>query len=178
MPHLSYFLVIEEDHQESLRKPLSFAEVAALASMAIDSASNERLLALLAEHPSARVRTEVAGKDNLSDATVARLLADKSPDVIQTMVRHSRRFRSTATIEQLQALIDRDVGLAEAIASTALEFGEVDAAQLVDILLAQPDPAIHETLACLDLPGPKSRRAVLAHPDPLVAHTAVQQQRL
>ena len=97
--------------------PLGTEVISSLASRSSDNAINAPLFAKLACHPSATVRSEVAYKDKIDDATAMALSRDRDMGVLRNVVRNGC-FRKIASESDLRRLIELgDSDLCSSIAS-------------------------------------------------------------
>ena len=146
MPDLDFTLIISRDNAPCLEVTLGHESVRALAEAADDDITQLELLSLLAEHPSAGVRAIAAGRDHLSDAAVARLMADRDPEVRRALFT-SAAFRRLVGADALLAIVEDDAELAVAAAYEPDVFLEVDPALLTKALTGHADPGVRAALA-------------------------------
>jgi hypothetical protein len=171
MKSYSFKLGIYDGDIEVHQGALSYEEVTAVISSCPDTPSNQALFEFAASHPSSTVREYVASKDNLSSKAVEILSADKSINVLRSLVRSSS-FKKYATDKLLINLIQLDFEIARNIADCHEQFEMADSAKLIAALLEATDPAILNSLAGNYSTPKKSIKELANHSDPYVANTA------
>lgn len=172
---LDFSLLVTRDGAKELEMPLSAEWVASLVDSAPDQPGSEQFFELAAEHPSTQVRQNVAYKDNLTDAAMARLADSPEYSVVDRLIR-SREFRNTVMPDRLFGLMDRHPELAQAVAADYESFLNCNAGELVRVLGAHRDPAVRKALLENYRTGPAILRRFLQDPDPGVRIAA--QRRL
>jgi hypothetical protein len=167
----SFKLGIYDGDKEVYQGELSYEEMTAVISSCPDSPFNQTLYEFAASHPSSTVREYVASKDNLSNKAVEILSADKSINVLRTLVRSSS-FKKFASDKLLIDLINLDFEIARNIADYHEQFEMADSAKLIVALLEATDPAILTSLAGNYSTPKKAIKELANNSDPYVANTA------
>ena len=171
MKNYSFKLGIYDGDKEVSQTELSYEEVMSVISSFPDSQSNEALFEYAASHASSAVREHVASKDNLSRKAVDILSADKSIDVLRSLVRSSS-FRKNASDKLLIDLIHLDFEIARSIADCYEQFDMADSAKLMDALLEATDPAILTSLVGNYSTPKRVIKELANNSDPYVAYMA------
>lgn len=141
-----------------------------------DCKENSDLFEKLSLHPAVEVRTEIAYKDNINEATVKRLVVDREIEVVRRILSNSAS-RNRLDFEILKSLIAKDRDCATTIANNIEEwnsegFFDFDAKDLAEVIIQHPDPTVRFALAD-SYRVPKSILKKLSKdPDPYVASTA------
>ncbi len=171
MKNYSFKLGIYDGDKEVFQGVLSYEEVTSVISSCEDSQSNQVLFEFAASHPSSTVRESVASKDNLSSKTVEILSADKSINVLRSLVRSSA-FRKNASDKLLIDFIHLDFEIARSIADCYEQFDMADSAKLIAALLESTDPAILTSLLGNYSTPKKVIKELVNNSDPYVANMA------
>jgi len=150
---------------------LSYEDIASIISNLPDIPENTEIFELFSSHPSASVRENVAGKDNLNGPTIHQLANDPSGDVLRYLVR-SDKAREYLDTEQIIAIIDRDIDAAKNIASCIERYASADTDDIADRLLEHPDPKVRNELAGNSSAPRKVLRALLKDVDAAVRFSA------
>lgn len=106
-----------------------------------DEESMGDLYTLLAEHQSTEVRSNIAGKDHLTDLAVRILAKDTSRSVLNSLI-SSAAARSSLTSDELLAICKMDPELAASVASYIEHFGALGTDDVLDFLEHHPDPDV------------------------------------
>ncbi len=166
-----YKLGVYEGDKEVYQGALSYEEMMSVISSCPDSPSNQALFEFAAFHPSSTVREYVASKDNLSSKTVEILSADKSINVLRSLVRSSS-FKKLASDKLLVELIRLDFEIARNIADYYEQYEMADSSKLIAALLESTDPAVLTSLAGNYSTPKKIIKELANNSDPYVANTA------
>ena len=143
---LVYKLVAYEDEKEILSEKLSFEILRVIISYLPDNFDQDPLYRLIAQHPSACIREEIANKDKISEEVCEILSKDNSITVLKNLTR-SNGFKEYASYEILERLIKLDPEFAENIASNIQSYQLVDVSQLAELIFQQEDLSVLLSLA-------------------------------
>ena len=168
---LEFSIVITENGNTVLTKPLSFEFVASIISNFDDNITNSDIFGLAAHHLASGVRENVAYKDAITEDTIQILAQDGAINVLRNLVRTSK-FKELATLEQLERLMQRDPEIAISIAGDIDSYSNVDTTKLVDEILKNSDPSVTAALAGGYNTPKKILKSLLSHPDPYVVSQA------
>ena len=171
MKNYSFKLGIYDGDKEVFQGELSYEEMMSVISSCTDSQSNQALFEFAASHPSSTVREYVASKDNLSTKAVEILSADKSINVLRSLVR-SASFRKNASDKLLIELINLDFEIARSIADCYEQFDIADSEKLIAALLEATDPAILTSLVGNYSTPKRVIKELANNSDPYVANMA------
>lgn len=170
-PKLEFKLVVSENGNEVLSTTLSYEAMRNIISNASDNKDNSELFSLAAKHPAAEVREQVAHKDNLLPDAIELLSKDKSVSVLRNIVR-TKKFKESASFEELGALLALDSEIAESIARDVEDYTEVDTNKLAQAIAEHPDPMVVAGLAGNYSTPKKILKSLLKHSDPYVVSEA------
>ncbi len=106
-----------------------------------DEVLSEEILALLASHQSAEVRSRIAGKDNLPEDAIRMLAKDSSRNVVYALL-NSSSARSMLSAQELLAICKKDPELAGSVAGNLEDFSGVDTDAVLELLEHHPDPDV------------------------------------
>ena len=127
--------------------PLGTEVISSLASRTSDNLINAGLFSKLAVHPSATVRSEVAYKDKIDEATALALSRDRDMGVLRNIARNGC-FRRIASESDLRRLIELgDSELCGSIAGNVESYENCDSAVISELLISYPDPSVRLNLA-------------------------------
>ena len=168
---LVFKLVVSNGGKEAYSANLSYEAVSSIASGFSDNSDSNDFFLLAAQHPASSVRENVAYKDQLSTEVVELLSKDNSIAVLRNLVRSSA-FRSFATQELLEKLIQLDTEVAQSIANNVESFENGDVNKLSTLLANHEDPSVVVSLAQNYSTPKKILKTLSTHSDPYVASEA------
>lgn len=166
-------LRIVVDGEDLLMQDLSYECVIGLTARLDDTPSNTALFGHLAKHASGEVRSLIASKDNLDQATIEFLSQDASIDVRRALVAQTS-FREWASTQALLEYIAADSECAKMIACNMRDYSNADINQLATELCKHPDPDVRNTLASGWGAPKKYLRQLFSDPDPSVRASAMR----
>lgn len=105
------------------------------------------LVDLLSRHPSSSVRRQVAESFELPDHVLKRLENDPLLSVREGLVRGHSTTKERLSNSFLVQLIHESVDAAESIAVDINEFADADMAEIVNVLITHPEPAVRKRAA-------------------------------
>lgn len=146
MSKLTFKLTVQNDAGEVTSYDLGAEALARLAGSLPDNAENSELFHHLAQSPSSDVRTEIAYRDNISEATVELLAHDPAIDV-RRRVCGQTPFSEWATTETIVELVNADIDCAKTIAGRISEYSNADANVIAAAIMQHSDPDVRNALA-------------------------------
>ena len=168
---LVYKLVAYEDEKEILSEKLSFEILRVIISYLPDNFDQDPLYRLIAQHPSACIREEIANKDKISEEVCEILSKDNSVTVLRNLTR-SNSFKEFGTYEILERLIKLDSECAENIASNIESYQQVDVSKLAELLFQHDDPRVLLSLANNYAAPKRILKNLAIHDDYAIANAA------
>lgn len=169
---ITYKLVITENGNEVFNTPLGFESISAIVSDYPDEEESNQFFKLVANHPSASVRAQVAGKNNLNNEVVSILTKDQSLNVLRCLS-YSDAFPRVASEETIESMINlNDEELSSRIASDLDKFVEIERDRISLLLAKAPDPGIRRSLAFNSSISKKILKTLLKDDDILVSQAA------
>lgn len=109
-----------------------------------DTEAYKKLYEALIAHPSSRVRANIADKEQLGDEAIHLLAKDGSVEVIRNLARN-RTVREVLSLELTLLMIERDVEVADTIASYVEDWSNT--MEIAKILKNHSDPQVRLSLA-------------------------------
>ncbi len=167
-------LNIEIDGQQAFSQPLGVDLLRSIVSNCPECEANAAFLSLMARHPSAGVRRDVAYKDCIDEKAVEALGRDSEIEVLRLLC-NNQQFKRHGAQDLLLQLIAKDRDCAEAIATNLDEYENADAAALINALLSSDDPERRLFLANRYRLPVRIQKQLCADADPSVAAMAQKQ---
>jgi hypothetical protein len=163
-------LNVEVDGQ-SMSYPIGVDLLRSIISSCSDTEANSTLFEIMAQHPAAGIRQEVASKEFLPENARARLSEDTEMAVLRNLCSNGK-FRRFASENLVLELITKDKDCAEMIASWIEEFQNCDTDVLAEAFLSSTDPERRWFLANNYSTPTKVLKRLSADPDPGIAAEA------
>ncbi len=160
---------------DDIEYPLGTDALASLAGNLPDNSSNALLFAKLACHPAARIRSCIAYKSKIDEATASSLSRDRDLDVLRNIARNEM-FRKIATESDLKRLIDiGDSTLCATIAGELEGYENCDPSFVSELLISSSDPLVRLAVAQNYRTPKKILKKLLNDSDPDVQISAKQE---
>jgi hypothetical protein len=163
-------LNVEVDGQ-SMSCPVGLDLLQSIISSCSDTEANSPLFEIMAQHPAAGIRQELANKEFLPENARARLSEDTEMAVLRNLCSNGK-FRRFASENLVLQLIAKDKDCAETIASWIEEFQNCDTDVLAEAFLSSTDPERRWFLVNNYSAPTKVMKRLSTDPDPGIAAEA------
>lgn len=171
MATVKFKLVVLTDGKDVYSEDLGYEPLRGLVS-SYDEPSEE-LNGYFAQSADHSVRADIARKANLSDDTIALLGRDTHREIHSNLLSNDK-FKESASTETLLGFLRADHEVAESIAGNIESYEGADQNQLVEAVLAHPQPAVRKSLAGNYSAPKRAIKALLVDTDASVRAAAKQ----
>jgi hypothetical protein len=133
-------LTLNQD-EKSVTIPLGAEAISQLINQLPDTETMGEVFTILAQHPSAELRSSLARKDHLPDEAVRILAKDSSRNVLNSLL-SSAAARNTLTSEELLAMCRLDPEIAGNVACNIESFSSLENDEVLNFIEKHPDPDV------------------------------------